>query len=252
MLRRRLLLFTCVALVCLTGVLLVYWQRTGKLTIFGDAPVTPATLEITTGTDLAKGVAAGDGGTMLDEGIVTLTKQSLIPLFGPGYAKRGTAEFVLGNAEVTQIYRVRLLGNNTQPEGTAVALDVAGSLDGISFGEFVSAGNVSLTQPITIDLAPLIAPGSHFVVLRWTLTTTNTDRSPQLAGFALDYETAGDPTAMLINRTSPGVTDRNAESIAARPRTLAATGGSVAVLALLTIAIATGITFLLRRRQSKR
>ncbi len=72
MLRRRIVLFLIATVVLLGGALLLYGQRTGKLTIFGATPTAPSKLEVTNDTDLRKGVSAGDGNVELVGGKVQL------------------------------------------------------------------------------------------------------------------------------------------------------------------------------------
>lgn len=74
MLRQRLVLFLVLTVVLLGGALLIYGQRTGRLTIFGAIPSTPAKITITSPTDLQKGVAAGNGNTELVDNTIQLKK----------------------------------------------------------------------------------------------------------------------------------------------------------------------------------
>ncbi|MBI4023041.1 PKD domain-containing protein [Candidatus Berkelbacteria bacterium] len=71
MLRHRLGLFLLVTLVLLGGVLVVYGERTGFLTIFGETPAAPGKITIKDEVDLKKGLEPGDGNlTFTDSALV--------------------------------------------------------------------------------------------------------------------------------------------------------------------------------------
>lgn len=76
MLRQRIILFLIATVVLLGGALIIYGQRTGKLTIFGATPSSPAQVVVSNVTDLQKGIQAGDGNTELVNGIVQLKQGS--------------------------------------------------------------------------------------------------------------------------------------------------------------------------------
>ncbi|MBI2589793.1 PKD domain-containing protein [Candidatus Berkelbacteria bacterium] len=76
MLRRKMLLFVVVTLAFLGGVILLYGQRTGKLTIFGDVPNVPGQLTISSPVDLQKGIDAGDKNLELVENMIKLKKNT--------------------------------------------------------------------------------------------------------------------------------------------------------------------------------
>src|SRR3990167_8573566 len=99
--RRQVLTFSIAFGAILLGVLLIYWQRTGALTIFGDQPVTPGTLEVNQAVDLQKGASAGDDGVVVTSGALTLRHDA------SGYASRGTARFDVGNAQILNLFRLR-------------------------------------------------------------------------------------------------------------------------------------------------
>ena len=76
MLRHRITLYLAVFALIATSVVLIYLQRTGKLTLFADVLNTPGTIVVQNEADLQKGITAGDGKTELKDGIVQLKENT--------------------------------------------------------------------------------------------------------------------------------------------------------------------------------
>lgn len=192
--RKRFGLYLIVTIVFLAGVALLYGQRSGRLAIFADVPVVPGSLELTDPIDLAKGLQPDSGLTANATGIH----------FEEGSPRTiASAQFDIGNPQITTIYRVRPLGVVSAP-GEAVSLQVAGSLDGVSWGE--------LSAPLTLDTGPesavavtdILPPGSHFIRIVLTFVRTEITSTPSLGGLALDYDLlAGQSTGRLDVSADP-------------------------------------------------
>lgn len=234
MMRQKLGLFVLITAVFLGAVLLLYNQRTGSLTIFGDASALAASVTVSDPVDLEKGVTAGNGNAQVVDGAIVLLDASS--------TRPGTAQFDIGSPEVTQFQRFRSLQPTPAPPGTEITLQLAGSLDGISFRSLGSP--ISLVPDQRIDLTVLIPSGSHYLRIITTLKTTTVGVSPRFAGFGLDYEVLGDVTGdgrfdasadtatlssatnVTVNGTLTGSTDADTGNKARRAATqrLAGTG----------------------------
>ncbi len=263
MLRQKLLLFVGLTAVFVGAAGLLYSQRTGALTIFGDASALAASVMVQQPVDLQKGVTAGNGNTQVFEGGIQL-RQAIV-------SRPGTAQFDIGSPEVTQFQRFRSLQSEPSAPGTSVTIQVAGSLDGISFR---SLGDpVVLSPGQTIDFTGLVPSGSHFLRLIATLSTTVPGTSPRFDGFGLDYEVLGPltasgrldvaadtptdlaaATAVTINGTLAGTNDADTGNRARREATkqLAATGTDGWLIGLAALWLLLSLTLWLLRPQARR
>lgn len=246
MLRQKFGLFAIITFVFMGGAVLLYGQQTGGLTILADASSLAGNVTIKEDVDLQKGITAGNGNTQLASGGIELITASP--------AQTGTAQFDIGNPDVTQFQRFRNLQSQPSAPGAEVRVQFAGSLDGISFH---SLGNPTALEPSqAVDLTTMVPSGSHFLRLIFTLQTSIPGASPRLEGFSLDYEVLGvakaassldvtaDQTADLsaatvvtVNGTLAGSTDADAGNAARKAATkqLAGTGVNFWLIGLLAL-----------------
>lgn len=249
--RRRVQLFMITTLLFIAGVLIIYGQRTGKLTIFGDVASLPGLVTVSSEVDLAKGTSTGDGNAtvLTDEAGTWLT-------LAPGRAT-GVAQYDIGHRDITLLQRFKPLTTPPQPAGAAITVQVAGSLDGVAFGRLTEPQPLTTDTefPQAIDLTTLLPTGSHFVRIQLTLSATNPAQPPRFAGFAVNYElsqanstsnsggTGGtvsadavSATVATVNQTVAGTVDTPATGTT--PTNLAATGvGDWVILVMMLIAI---------------
>ncbi|MBI4032821.1 hypothetical protein HY374_03900 [Candidatus Berkelbacteria bacterium] len=256
--RRRIQLFIITTVLFLVGVLIVYGQRTGKLTIFGDTATLPGQVTVTDEVDLTKGVSVGDGNATVrtDEAGTWVTIVSGRSI--------GSAQFDVGNPDIVTLQRFKPLPTPPQPEGTRVTVQFAGSLDGVAFSKLSDPAvlETGTDLPQGIDLTALLPENSHFVRIRVTLASDAPDVSPRFGGFSLNYELANpagqtqssgtvsaDPVAsatVTVNSTVTGTT--NQPSTPSSPGNLAATGVGDWVIVLMFLVAIGGALFLMRGR----
>lgn len=255
MLRNRFVLWLVVVAVFSSGVLLVYAQRTGQLTIFGDTPSLSGALTVTDPLDLVKGLDA-DGPLVADE-----TGLHFQPSTG---ATQGRCQYDVGNPKITRFYRVRPLDVSLDA-GSSLSLQFAGSLDGVSWSALSTPVGVTSETESVVDVTGLIPTGSHFLRTVCTLSRTTTSSQPSLGGLTINYDLfdAGSQgqlavsadvvaanAALSINGQRPG----SAEAMSYQRDTgvLAATGLEPGlILGALLLLLASGLgVWLLQRRPS--
>lgn len=238
MIRRRALLFVCTTVLALLGTLLVYGQRTGKLTIFGDVATLPGLVSVSNDTDLSKGVSAGDGNTtvLTDEAGTWLT---LVP-----GAKSGTAQFDVGHPDIVALQRFKPLPTPPQPVDTTITVQVAGSLDGIAYARLSEPESVEtgVDTPAGLDLTSRLPEGSHFARIRLTLASNDPAGPPRFAGFGVNYELAvPTPTNQSSNGSGTVSADPVAEATVTVNSTLAGSSATAPPPPAPTGLAATGV-----------
>ncbi|MBI4185515.1 hypothetical protein HY524_00505 [Candidatus Berkelbacteria bacterium] len=253
--RRSWWTFLFMTAVLLGGVLLLASQRSGQLTIFGDASALGARVTVAGETDLEKGVRAGDG--------LLTVRNGAIEIRDLASARSGTAQFDIGNPELTEFQHFRVVAATALEPNTSIALQFASSRDGIAFESL--SHPITLTQAVFedgLDLRTVVPASSHYLRVLFKLTALGTETTPRLDGFSIDYEilgeaSAGSPlnisadsppdirstTAVTINGTLTGTTEAGLGNQQRKEATkwLAGTGSDLRIIWLVGLWITTAL-----------
>ncbi len=205
---------------------LTWGVRTGRLTIFGDAPETvSSSLTVVSDVDLMKGIDAGDHQ-------LTLNPNGLSLIDG---APHGTAVFTVGQREIVALHRIVPFVTSPIPPTSSVAATFAGSPDGVTFNEPSPAQSVTSNHAAAtgtpIELGFLIPPESRFVRVVVRLARTSLADQPTLAGFTVNYSQLASnvggthDSTVLVNATAANATTDQPLPNAGRPTSLVVTGG---------------------------
>lgn len=175
--RERIVLFIVATLIFLGGAILIYLQRTGILTVFGDVVKIPTSITLNNPIDLSKGIKRN---LALDQGAIVLTKSQ------DGFVNHGECIFDIGSPQVLGFTNMTLLRDSQIPPSTTITARFAGSRDGVQFDELSDPIRLQINE--AVNLAEILQENSHFVRIACALETQDSQITPRLTGFTVYYE----------------------------------------------------------------